>query len=75
MDPNAYTLRPYVIASTVVCATLTLIGVVIRVFTNAYVFKRMRLEDCELISVDHADVCANFYLDCLLFATVSGSHA
>lgn len=75
MDPNAYTLHPYVIASTVVCASLTLVGVVIRVFTKAYVLKRMQFEDCELILVHHAHTCANLYLDCLLFAAVRGSYA
>jgi hypothetical protein len=46
MESDAYTLHPYVIASTVVSGILTLVGVTIRVFTKAYVLKRMQLEDC-----------------------------
>ncbi|KAF2790798.1 hypothetical protein K505DRAFT_340111 [Melanomma pulvis-pyrius CBS 109.77] len=45
MDPNAYTLHPYVIATTAVCTTLVFVGVVIRIFAKAYVLKKMQLED------------------------------
>jgi hypothetical protein len=46
METDAYTLHPFVIASTVVSGILTLVGVTIRVFVKAYVLKRMQLEDC-----------------------------
>ncbi|PSN75420.1 hypothetical protein BS50DRAFT_671580 [Corynespora cassiicola Philippines] len=49
MDPNAYTLQPYVIATTAVCVPLTVIAVLIRLFTRGHILKRLQLEDYSLL--------------------------
>lgn len=48
MDPNAYSLRPYVIETTAVCLAFTVPAVVVRIFTKGYILKKMQVEDCTL---------------------------
>ncbi|KAF2245856.1 hypothetical protein BU26DRAFT_552887 [Trematosphaeria pertusa] len=49
MDPNAYSLRPYVIETTAVCLAFTVPAVVVRIFTKGYILKKMQVEDYSLL--------------------------
>ncbi|KAF2705761.1 hypothetical protein K504DRAFT_505498 [Pleomassaria siparia CBS 279.74] len=49
MNPNAFTLRPTILATTAVCAALVGIALTVRILTKAFILKNMQVEDYFLI--------------------------
>ncbi|CAI6340150.1 unnamed protein product [Periconia digitata] len=49
MDPDAYTLEPYMTATTVVCLSLVVIAVTVRSFTKGFLIKSFSAEDYAFI--------------------------
>ena len=75
MDPNAFTLQPYVLAMSIVGLSLVCVAVAIRIYTKWFLLKRMQIEDCKFLHSDAYLPITHRPVDYVLMSLVQSSFA